>query len=93
MLPANKWMFFTTTETTMTTGRMGATLGCHEVTYNCDNKITVVNSFFSQAQGKFSSICQLNRTDLSTRQPAKPFTVRKLRSLRNLNRYTTGEEA
>ena len=46
MLPANKWMFFTTTETTMTTGRTGATLGCHEVTYNCDNKITVVNSFF-----------------------------------------------
>ena len=46
MLSANKWMFFTTTETTMTAGRAGATLVCHEVTYNCDNKITVVNSFF-----------------------------------------------
>ena len=46
MLPANKRMFFTTTETTMTTVRAGATLGCHEVTYNCDNKITVVNSSF-----------------------------------------------
>ena len=93
MLPANKWMFFTTTETTITTGRMGATLGCHEVTYNCDNKITVVNSFFSQAPGNFSPICQLNKSDLSARQPANPFAVRKLRSLQNLNRYTTGYKA
>ena len=29
-----------TTETTITTGRTGATAGCHEVTYNWDNKIT-----------------------------------------------------
>ena len=35
-------VFFTTTGTTAGTG---ATAGCHEVTYNWDNKITVVNSF------------------------------------------------
>ena len=29
-----------TTETTGTTRRTGATAGCHEVTYNWDNKIT-----------------------------------------------------
>ena len=29
-----------TTETTGTTGRTGATAGCHEVTYNWDNKMT-----------------------------------------------------
>ena len=32
---------------------------CHEVTYNCDNKITVAHSFSSQAQGNFPSTCQL----------------------------------
>ena len=36
-------LFLKTTETTGTTGRTGATAGCHEVTYNRDNKITVVN--------------------------------------------------
>ena len=30
-----------TTETTQTTGKTYATRGCHEVTYNRDNKITV----------------------------------------------------
>ena len=33
-------VFFTTTGTTAGTG---ATAGCHEVTYNRDNKITVSN--------------------------------------------------
>ena len=37
--------FWKTTETTGTTRRTDATAGCHEVTYNWDNKITVVNSF------------------------------------------------
>ena len=32
-----------TTKTTGTTGRTDATAGCHEVTYNRDNKITVAN--------------------------------------------------
>ena len=36
--------FFTTTETTGTTAGMGATAGCHGMTYNWDNKITVSNS-------------------------------------------------
>ena len=35
--------FWKTTETTGTTRRTDATAGCHEVTYNWDNKITVVN--------------------------------------------------
>lgn len=93
MLPANKRMFFYDNRNTNDNGKNGATLVCHEVTYNCDNKITVVNSFFSQAQGKFSSICQLNKSDLSTRQPANSLSTYKLRSLRNLNRYTTGDKA
>ena len=38
--------FLTTTETTVTTGRTDATTGCHEVTYNWDNKITVGSLFF-----------------------------------------------
>ena len=33
-------VFLKTTETTGTTRRTGATAGCHEVTYNRDNKIT-----------------------------------------------------
>ena len=41
-------------------GMNGRNALCHEVTYNWDNKITVVNLIFSQAQGNFSStVCVL----------------------------------
>ena len=36
-------------------GKNGRNALCHKVTYNWDNKITVANSIFSQAQGNFSS--------------------------------------
>ena len=36
--------FLTTTETTGTTRRTDANAGCHEVTYNRDNKITIADS-------------------------------------------------
>ena len=45
-------------------GKNGRNGRCHEVTYNRDNKITVVNLFFSQAQGTISSTCQLNKNQL-----------------------------
>ena len=50
----------------MTKGRTDTTVVCYLVTYNRDNKITVVNPFISQVQGNFASTCQLNRSNPST---------------------------
>ena len=38
--------FFNDNRDNRNNGKNGRNCGCHEVTYNRDNKITVVNSFF-----------------------------------------------
>ena len=54
--------FWKTTETTETTRRTGATRGCHEVTYNRDNKITVAERLSNENNKEAQlTLCQLHR--------------------------------
>ena len=56
MLSANRrTFFFYDNRDNSDNGKNGRNGLCHEETYNWDNKITVANSIFSQAQGNFSS--------------------------------------
>ena len=56
----NDVFFLTTTETTGTTRRTDATAGCHEVTYNWDNKITVGSLFFRKLKGSAAGVMKLS---------------------------------
>ena len=55
MLSANRRTFFYDNRDNSDNGKNGRNALCHEVTYNCDNKITVANSFSSQVKGNFPS--------------------------------------
>ena len=64
----NYRFFQTTTETTGTTVPTGATAGCHEVTYNWDNKITVANSFSLSTVAFFQTTTETTGTTAGTEQ-------------------------
>ena len=65
-------MVFTTTETTGTTVGTGAKAGCHEVTYNWDNKITVVNSFSLSTVVFFQTTTETTGTTVERAQRLMP---------------------